>query len=370
MDLYGVLGVPRSASADEIDRAYRRLARRYHPGLNPGDRQSEERFRAVDAAYRVLGDRERRVAYDRRGTAPEPKPVVATAEVSFAGFDFSATADGSTATTFSELFADVFQDAARRAASPDRRLHIEATLPLAFEDALRGGRFPVTVVRQERCAACRGHGWLSATPRPCSDCGGAGVQRSARGHMVFSRPCDRCGGRGHQATELCGRCGGAGVQPLAERVLVQVPPGVEAGARLVVPGYGHAARGGAAGDLYVTVEVAAHRVFRRAGRDLLLTLPVAVHEAALGARVDVPTLDDPAKLRIPPGTASGQRFRLRGRGAPSAGDPSQAGDLLIEIQIVLPPVRDEQSKALLREFGRLNDVDVRKGLFDTLSSSG
>ena len=363
MDLYVVLGVPRSASADDIERAYRRLARRYHPGLNPGDRHAEELFRAVDAAYRVLSVRDSRVAYDRHGTVPEP--ASAAARVSFAGFDFSADVQEARATTFSELFADVFQEAARRAVAPQRGRHVEAELRLSFEDAVRGGTFPVSVVRQERCTLCRGNGWLGMAPRPCPDCGAAGTRRSARGHMVFTRPCERCAGRGHLASEQCARCGGGGVQSVAESFAVPVPPGIESGARLVVPGGGHAAGGSAPGDLYVIVEVAPHRVFRRAGRDLLLTLPVAVHEAALGARVDVPTLNGLVRLRIPPGTASGQQLRLRGRGVPVAGRPDQAGDLLIDIQIVLPPVRDEQSKALLREFGRLNVVDVRKGLFES-----
>ena len=365
MDLYLVLGIPRSASTEEIERAYRRLVRRFHPGLNPGDRQAEERFRQVEAAYRVLGNRDRRLAYDRTGTLPAV-PAVGVAHVSFAGFDFSAAAEGASAATFSELFADVFQDAARRATSPpERGLPLDVPLRVPFEDAMRGGTFPVLVVRHESCAACQGHGWLGVAPKPCPDCGGAGSRQSARGHMVFTRPCERCDGRGHLSSELCRRCGGAGVQPRSETVLVPIPAGVESGARLVVPGAGHAVRGGAAGDLHVTVDVAPHRLFRRFGRDLLLTLPVAVHEAALGARIDVPTLEGPARLRIPPGTASGQQFRLRGRGVPGVnGDSRRAGDLLIEIRIVLPPVRDEQSKALLREFGRLNEIDVRKDLFD------
>jgi molecular chaperone DnaJ len=181
--------------------------------------------------------------------------------------------------------------------------------------------------------------------------------------MVFAKTCDRCNGHGELSSELCRSCGGAGVQHRSEVVTIGVPPGIESGARLVVSGRGHAVKGAAPGDLYVTVEVGEHRIFRRAGRDLRLMLPLAVHEAALGARVDVPTLDGVVKLRIPPGTSSGQQFRLRGRGVPSTtGRAEDAGDLLIETQIVLPPVRDERSRELLREFGRLNDVDVRKDL--------
>jgi molecular chaperone DnaJ len=183
--------------------------------------------------------------------------------------------------------------------------------------------------------------------------------------MVFTKPCEACDGAGRLTWEPCRPCRGAGLQTRSEVVSVMVPPGVESGARLSVPGRGHVgARGGPAGDLYIVVEVGDHPFLRREGRDLRLTLPVAVHEAALGARVSVPTLDGPVQLRIPPGTSSGQRLRLRGRGVPSAsGLKAEAGDLLVEVQIVLPPVRDERSKALLREFGELNGQDVRAHLF-------
>jgi len=318
----------------------------------------------VDAAYAILGDPARRREYDQQGALPATADHVER-RVSFAGFDFSAPADGPTAATFSELFADVFQDAARRATSADRGLEIEGSLALTFAEALRGGTFPLSVARQDRCEVCGGEGWTSRSPLPCSQCGGQGTRQWARGHMVFTKKCERCEGRGALASQTCRACGGAGLRARTEVIMIDVPAGVEAGARLAVPGRGHAVRGGAPGDLYVTIDVAAHPFFRRTGRDVLVTLPVAVHEAVLGARVDVPTLDGPVKLRIPPGTSSGQRFRLRGRGVPSrTGDPDDAGDLMVEIAIVLPPVRDERSRELLREFGRLNDVDVRSHLFE------
>jgi molecular chaperone DnaJ len=185
--------------------------------------------------------------------------------------------------------------------------------------------------------------------------------------MVFQKTCEVCDGSGRLAVQPCRSCGGAGTQGRAEVVTLSIPPGVEAGARLAVPGKGHVgARGGPAGDLYVAVDVASHPIFRRAGRDLLLTLPVAVHEAALGSRVNVPTLDGPVSLRVPPGTRSGQRLRIRGRGVPApagAGDEAN-GDLVAEVSLVLPPVRDERSKALLRELGSLTTEDVRAHLFE------
>jgi molecular chaperone DnaJ len=362
MDLYSLLGVPRHASADEVERAYRKLARRYHPGINPGDRVAEEIFQQVQRAFEVLSDLERRREYDR-GARRAPT-VAAGATVSFEGFDFSSPAEGPLAATFSELFADVFQEAAREVATPTRGAALEVSLRLSFEDAVRGGPVPLSIMRQERCPTCAGDGRVPRPAVPCPACGGQGDRRWARGHMVFTKPCDLCDASGRLASQACATCGGAGVQLRSEVVTLALPAGMESGARVAVPGRGHAgARGGPAGDLYVTVEVAAHPFFRREGRDLHLTLPVAVHEAALGARVDVPTLDGVMRLRIPAGTPSGQRLRLRGRGVPSAAGVAHdetAGDLVVEVQIVLPPVRDERSKALLREFGRLNDVDVRK----------
>ena len=215
--------------------------------------------------------------------------------------------------------------------------------------------------------ACAGDGRVSRPAAECPACGGAGAQRWARGHMVFARTCDRCEGTGRLTAEACRPCGGVGLQPRSEVATVVVPSGVEAGDRIAVPGRGHAgSRGGPAGDLYVTLEVEPHRFFTRGGRDLHLTLPLAVHEAALGARVDVPTLGEPVRLRIPPGASSGRILRIPGQGvpAPAGAPPEAAGDLLIEIQIVLPPVRDERSKQLLREFGELNGGNVRDFLFE------
>jgi molecular chaperone DnaJ len=365
MDLYSVLGVSRSASADEIERAYRRLSRRYHPGVNPGDRLAKERFRQVDVAYRVLADADQRREYDRRGAVPAVVAQVDSA-LSFEGFDYSAQAEGPGAATFSELFADVFQDAARKVIAPDRGGSLEVTLPLSFLEALAGGEFPISIARQERCTSCRGDGRIPRHPVACPACGGEGTRRWARGHMVFTKPCDVCAATGLLTSQSCQVCGGTGVQPRSEVVTVVVPSGAESNMRLAIPGRGHAApRGGPAGDLYVTIDVAPHPFFTRVGQDLRMTLPVAVHEAALGARVEVPTPAGPVRLRIPPGTPSGQQLRLRGRGVPAPnGDPEEAGDLIVDVDIVLPPVRDERSKELLREFGRLNADDVRRHLFE------
>ncbi|GMV23461.1 MAG: chaperone protein DnaJ 1 [Acidimicrobiia bacterium] len=365
MDLYGALDLAPSATAAEIERAYLRLARRYHPGINPGDRRAEERYRQVQEAYDVLGSPERRREYDQRRVVRPATTIEAS--ISFEGFDFGSGAHGHEAATFSEMFADVFQDAARRVTTSEQGGALELTMQLSFEDAVRGGTFPFSVVRQDRCPGCAGSGRTAMAPVPCSTCHGQGALRWARGHMVFTKPCDACHATGRVTARGCQHCAGSGLQARSEVVTLALPPGIDHGARLVVPGRGHAgAHGGPAGDLYVTVEVLPHRIFRREGRDLMLTLPVAVHEAALGAKVQVPTLDGSVTVRIPPGTASGARVRVRGHGVPAgrADAPGDAGDLIADVQIVLPPVRDERSKALLREFAALNPVDVRAGLFD------
>jgi molecular chaperone DnaJ len=256
----------------------------------------------------------------------------------------------------------VCQDAAREAVTPTRGAAVNATLGLSFADAVRGGQFPISVVRHERCSACGGAGRVARPVASCPACAGTGLRRWARGHMVFTKPCESCDGSGRLTSQPCRICAGTGVAPRSEVVTVNVPPGIDTGARIAVPGRGQAGgRGGPAGDLYVTIEVAPHPFFRRDGRNLFLTLPIAAHEAALGARVDVPTLDGSVKLKVPPNTPSGARLLLRGHGVPAAaGEP---GDLIVDVQIVLPPVKDERSRELLREFSRLNDADVRRHLF-------
>jgi molecular chaperone DnaJ len=361
MDLYSLLGVDRAATPEAIERAYRRLARRYHPGINPGDRVAAETFRKIQDAYGVLSDRERRRDYDCGGARPVAQ-IAAT--VSFEGFDFTSTADGAGAATFSELFSQVFQDAAREATTPTRGADIEAELSLSFEHAARGGEFPLSVVRRDRCPSCAGAGHMPRPATMCPGCGGQGVRRAARGHMVFTRPCDVCDGTGRLAAVPCRACGGAGVQTRGDVVTVRVPAGLEPDARMALPGRGHAgARGGPPGDLYVTVRVAPHPHFRREGRDLHLVLPVAVHEAALGARVVAPALDGQIAIRIPPGTSSGHRLRVRGRGLPGP-TPEAAGDLVIEVQLVLPSLAGPAARELMKEFGRLHPEDVRRHLFD------
>jgi molecular chaperone DnaJ len=363
MDLYELLGVPRAADLDEIRRAYRRLSRKYHPDINPGDRAAAERFRAVVEAFEVLTDADRRRQYDAAGiVAPDPDGV---ATFGFEGFDFSVRAvGGPAASTFGDLFADVIQETVSGGAdTPQPGADLHVTVPVSFAESMLGTERPVTLVRRCACGACGGAGAMSVAESTCPACRGAGTIRSARGHMVFAKTCGRCAGTGRLRHAACPACGGVGFAAQSAVVAVGVPPGTADGDRVRIPGMGHAGtRGGASGDLYVTVEVEPHPVVTREGDDLRMTVPIAVHEAALGARFEIPTFDGPVRLRVPPGTQSGQRLRLRERGAVSRRD-GRRGDLIVELRIVLPAVLDERTKALLRTYGDLNTDDPRAGLW-------
>jgi molecular chaperone DnaJ len=356
MDLYIVLGVPQGATESEIKRAYRRLARRFHPDINPGDQTAEERFREILEAYETLIDPARRSRYDagHRTTAAPGRQAAG-----FEGFDFS-TRGADYSATFGDLFAEVLTERGR-APSQQRGADLHVEMQVTFEEALSGIQRAISVTRRENCRTCAGTGRTRLNTGSCSHCQGTGAVRSVRGHMVFSRACTACGGTGQQTPRPCEPCAGSGQETRSERVIARIPPGVADGDRLRIQSKGNAGiHGGVAGDLYITVRVAAHTLFRREGDDLHMVVPIAIHEAALGAKIDIHTVDGQAKLRVPPGTQSGQRFRLREHGAPST-RTGQRGDLIVETRIMLPKLLDERSKELLREFGRLNGENVREG---------
>ncbi len=363
MDLYELIGVPRDAGIEEIKRAYRRLARRYHPDVNPGDRAAAVRFKVVAEAFEILADPERRRQYDERGL-PGGAPEGAST-FGFEGFDFSVqSASGASASTFGDLFADVIHGTVGRAAGESvDGADLHASIRISLADAVRGMDLELGVVRRVPCGGCGGAGSVPVAEFTCSACRGDGTIRSVRGHMVFAKTCGHCGGAGRARRAACPACAGSGVEARAEAVPVHAPAGVADGERLRIAGRGHAGiRGGATGDLYVTVHVEPHAVFRREGDDLHLTVPIAVHEAALGARFHIPTLDGPVRLRVPPGVQTGQRLRLRERGVPSRRE-GRRGDLVVELRTVLPEVLDDRSRDLLRAFGEINSDDVRAGLW-------
>jgi molecular chaperone DnaJ len=356
MDLYLVLGVQREATEGDIKRAYRRLARRWHPDINPGDREAAVRFRQVLDAYETLIDPDRRRRYDAgqvvTGTAGS------SSSFGFTGFDFSAGVHAERTTTFGELFEEVFARRADPRVAPEQGSDIHAKAMVTFEEAWRGTERIVTVTRHHSCRQCAGSGFHRISETNCVSCEGTGTVRSVRGHMVFTKNCPRCAGTGILRQERCEACQGQGVAPRAEAIPVSVPAGVADGARLRLAGKGHAGvRGGAPGDLYLDVRVQPHDVFRRDGDDVHMVLPIAIHEAGLGAKIDVTTPDGTAKVRVPPGTQSGQRFRLRERGVSTR--QGGRGDLVVEVRLTLPRMLDERSKELLREFGRINGESVR-----------
>ncbi|MGE0593444.1 MAG: DnaJ C-terminal domain-containing protein [Vicinamibacterales bacterium] len=358
MDFYIVLGLQQGASEADIRRAYRRLARRFHPDINPGDREAEARFRQIVEAYETLVDPARRGRYDAGvGTSP---PGATRPATGFEGFDFSPGGPGQPA-TFGDLFADLLVERLTPPVSAGRGADLHHRVTVSFEEALRGVEAVVRLTRRVSCRVCSGRGHAASAASGCPGCGAQGTVRAARGHMIFSRTCPDCGGTGRVRPQPCRACGGMGVEARADVVHVPLPPGVSTGEQVRFGGLGDAGCNGAApGDLYLTVDVRPHPMYRREGDDLHRTVAVAIHEAALGARIPLDTPDGQVRLRIPPGTQSGQRFRLRGRGAPSTRG-ERRGDLVVEARVVMPRVLDERSKELLREFGRINDEDVRGG---------
>ncbi|MGE3841249.1 MAG: DnaJ C-terminal domain-containing protein [Vicinamibacterales bacterium] len=367
MNLYLLLGVPREARADEIRRAYRRLARKYHPGINPGDRAAAERFAEIALAFETLNDPDRRRTYDAQG---DDAPRAAVSTFQFQGFDFSAEPPAADRhSTFGDLFGDALTERLAAGAAPPEQgadLYVEVSVP--FTDALLGAQCQVRVNRLERCAPCDGRGRTEGPETQCVHCGGVGHVRMARGHMVFARPCGVCGGAGVQHFYVCHACGGEGVGVHSGTLSLTLPPGVSDGADLVFPSEGHAGRrAGPPGALHVKVRVPPHPYFRRVDDDVVVEVPVGVHEAALGARIEVPTPDGLMRMRVPPGTQSGQTFRFRDRGVP-LGD--RRGHLVVVVRLVLPALLDEASRELMREFAARNPGNVRETWLRGVTSPG
>ena len=360
MDLYVILGLERAATSRDVQRAYTRVARRYHPDLNPGDDEAAAFFRRATEAYETLSDPERRRAYD---TGESSRPAAAqVAEVEFCGFDFSSPASGASA-TFTDLFDQPGEGGDRRPGAEERGSDVFGRVSLGFREALKGSERQFSITRLETCGACGGTGIRRGPEQRCARCQGGGSMVWRRGHMLFSRPCSPCGGTGVHHQRPCNACQAEGRVTTTAEISIQVPAGVADGARMRIPRQGNAGlNGGPPGDLYITAAVAPHRVLRRQGDDLLLDLPVAVHEAALGATVDVPTIDGRAGLRIPAGTPSGRRLRLKGRGvrSPRTGQP---GDMIVTVTLVVPVASDDRSRTLLRELGGLQQGDIRRDLF-------
>ena len=372
-DYYELLGVSRKASAKDIRTAFRKLARKYHPDLNPGDKAAEEKFKQLQEAYDVLSDSKKRQMYDQYGFYTENMPPGGypggadaggqDVNFNFDGFDFGQATSGGGGASFRDLFSSFFggrggsavQEEAETGADLEYRIEID------FWDAVRGAVKKIQITRLDACQTCHGTGAIGS-PQTCPTCNGSGTIQQQAGKMRFNVPCTRCGGTGKLRTP-CKTCGGEGRVRHTETIDVRIPAGVANGGRVRVPGKGNAGTMGAPpGDLYLAVAVKPHDFFERRGNDLYTKIPVTISEATLGAKIEVPTIDGRSLVRIPPGTNSGKTLRLKEKGVPSARNGAR-GDQYVEIQVVVPPPTDERVRNLMKELEKVAPEDPRKDLF-------
>jgi molecular chaperone DnaJ len=374
-DYYELLGVSRKAVQKDIRAAYRKLARKYHPDLNPGDKSSEEKFKQVQEAYDVLSDAKKRQMYDQFGFETQGAGGVpegadpGNVHFDFGGFDFGGGGGGTGGgQSFRDLFGQFFRGGGGAAPAetysrPEPGSNLEYQIEISFWEAVHGTVKKLTIARLDVCSDCRGSGSVGQ-PQTCTACGGSGQVTQTSGKMRFNLSCTRCGGTGRLRT-MCRACGGEGRVRRADTIEVRIPAGVQTGSRVRVPGRGNAGTAGAPpGDLYIITDVQPHPFFQRRGDDLYTVVPITVTEATLGAKVEVPTMDGRSLLRVPPGTNSGQKLRLREKGVPSARQPGHRGDQYVELQVVVPKPVDERVKELLRELERIAPEDPRKDLFE------
>ena len=377
-DYYQTLGVARSASKDEIRKAYRRLARKHHPDLNPGDKAAEERFKGVQEAYDILSDPNKRKMFDQFGFYSEhgPQPGEGGGAhapgMGFGGFDFSDAfsqagaegAHGDAGGGFRDLFSQFFHrgGSAEPKAAPERGSDLEYALNVDFWQAIRGTQVSLNIDRQDSCLKCGGSGSGGGTSATCPQCNGSGNVTQMAGAMRFNLTCPRCGGTG-KLRNICPVCHGEGRVLNTEPVEIRIPAGVQTGTRLRVAGKGNAGSLGALpGDLYITVRAEPHPFFRREGDDIEIRVPITVTEAGLGAKIEVPTIDGRTLLKVPQGTQSGQKFRMRERGVFNSRKNTR-GDQLVEVVVQPPKVRDERTKEILRELSQLNPEDPREHIW-------
>lgn len=381
-DYYQILGVKKDAKADEIKKSYRRLARKFHPDVNPNDKVAEEKFKEVQEAYDVLSDEKKRKVFDRFGyyhenlDADSPFASGATGGggpspgFDFSGFDFSQGSTSGGGSSFRDIFSDLFGGGGAGArpqpepprAIPKRGRDIEIPLALSFEEAFSGLTTNITVNRSEQCSRCQGAGDTGGPLVQCPTCKGTGQVTKSGGRLQFAQDCPDCSGTGRRRTP-CSLCNGKGTTPKTEQVKIRIPAGVDTGSRVRIPKKGHGGRLGAEpGDLFIVTNVGKHPFLTRKGDNVYVTVPITIAEAALGTKIEVPTVEGKAQLKIPPGTESGQKFRLRERGFPSLRNPSLRGDQFVEVKISMPRVISEETKELLRQFEKLNPENPRKAM--------
>jgi molecular chaperone DnaJ len=407
-DYYATLGVKKSASADDIRKAFRKLARKYHPDVNPGDKTAEEKFKAISEANDVLSDPKKRKIYDQVGFYSDNiDPATAEAyargggqpgaggfgggfgggrpgghpgsagNVDFGGFDFSdlfegarggrktTTASSGSTGGFRDIFSSIFSGGGRGEAveeGPEAGTDLEYQVNVPFWTAIRGGVMKLDIARRDVCGNCQGNGYIEE-PGTCPQCHGKGTIEQTGGRMKFNVTCPRCHGTGKNIS-TCPVCHGEGSIERSDPLEIRIKAGTRDGQRIRIAGKGNAGlRGGGVGDLYVIIRIGEHPLFRREGDDIYITVPVTAVEAALGSKIEVPTIDGRSVLKIPPGTQSGQKLRLREKGVPSATKEGVRGDEIVEVQITVPMPRDEKTKELLREIAKLNPEDPRAELW-------
>jgi len=402
-DYYEILGVKKSASAEDIRKAFRKLARKYHPDVNPNNKTAEEKFKALSEANDVLSDPKKRKIYDQLGFYsdnidpaaaeaysrggptgaggfggfPSGQPAAGGQGVpfDFSGFDFGdmfegargqrSTGGGASGGGFRDIFSSMFGGRGGAAAAqqgPEPGSDLEYQVNVQFWTAIRGGVMRLNIQRQDACSNCHGSGHIEA-PGVCPQCHGKGTIEQTGGRMKFSTTCPRCGGTGKNVS-ACPVCHGEGVVVRTEPLEVRIKAGTRDGQRIRLAGKGNAgAHGGQPGDLYVIIRTETHPVFHRDGDDISVVVPVTATEAALGAKIEVPTIDGRALLKVPPGTQSGQKLRLREKGVPSATKEGVRGDEIVEVKVTVPMPRDEKTKELLRELAKLNPEDPREELW-------
>lgn len=375
LDYYEILGVPRGASQDEMRKQYRKLARKWHPDVNPGNPEAEEKFKEISQAWAVLGDEEKRRKYDTFGHAWEQaqQQGQARAGEDFATFVFENFGQGSFAEMFGDLFGDLgFGKGGFRTTSgpatrerPSRRIprrgqDVAQDLPISFKEALQGGERGFSLEMADACSQCDGLGGQTAQ---CTGCGGTGTSRS-RGMFGMAAACSQCQGTGEMITSRCENCRGTGEVLRRRRVSAKIPAGIRDGQQLRLRGEGGRGYfGGPNGDLIFTVRVEPHQFFERRGDDIHARVPISVTESVLGAEISVPTVRGRAKLKVPAGTASGAKLRLRGQGAPRPGHPADAGDMYIEVYVVPPKKLSAEGRKLIEQLSEeLTEEDPRADL--------
>ena len=402
-DYYGTLGVKKTATPDEIRKAFRKLARKFHPDVNPNNKRAEEKFKEISEANDVLSDEKKRKVFDQFGFySDQIDPAQAEAAArggyggfpgagqsagstrgqggvpfDFDGFDFSdfnspaTSARGRSAQTatgggWRDIFSSMFtpgSGAGREGqAGPQPGTDLEYQVDVDFWTAIRGGTMRIPIERQETCPTCKGRA-SAGGPRTCPECSGTGQVTQMHGQMKFNVQCKMCGGSG-KIESACPTCHGEGTVRKQEQVEFRIKAGTRDGQRIRLAGKGNAGtHGGASGDLYLVMRTGSHPVFARQADDIAVKVPVTVVEASLGAKIEVPTIDGRTQLKIPPGTQSGQKLRMRERGVPSAAVEGKRGDQMVTIEIVVPQVRDERSKEILRELAKLNPEDPRDSMW-------